>query len=62
MDEDNKLIPIGIIPRKVWREQIIDERMTDIESAARRYKKEGLKIPRTWMYEYNKLRNGVIDE
>lgn len=47
--------PIGIMPRKLWLEQRLD----DMESAIIRYIDHGMIINPKWIFEYNQLINEI---
>jgi hypothetical protein len=46
---NDKLLPIGVIPKVIW----ITKRVDDLNSAIERYLNEGLLVPEEWCNERN---------
>ena len=54
-----KMPPLGIVPKEIWFEQIIDlhaeERKTDLKKAIKRYLDNDDTVSQNWVQEYNGL-------
>lgn len=48
--------PLGIIPKKIWKEQ----RLGDLRDAIDRYLEANQRVPVEWIEEYNELLEDVI--
>lgn len=47
--------PIGVIPKKVYYEAVVNQRIEDLADAMKRYFDAGYAIPTEWVEEYNGL-------
>ncbi len=47
--------PIGLIPRKIWQEQVIEARLDEVGTAINRYVSAGHQPPKEWIKEFRKL-------
>ena len=45
--------PLGIMPRKLWQEQVSIERRNRLGEAITRYLQRGMEVPEEWVDEYN---------
>ena len=50
--------PLGIIPKKIWKEQ----RLGDLRDAIDRYLEANQRIPIEWIEEYNELLEDIRKE
>lgn len=48
--------PLGVIPKKIWKEQ----RLGDLRDAIDRYLEANQRVPVEWIEEYNELLVDVI--
>lgn len=55
MSEKYKPVPIGVMPKKIYDEQVKVQRFNDVCGAISRYYNEGLEIDIAWVEEYNEL-------
>jgi len=47
--------PIGVVPRLIHNEMVMENRMKALSDAINRYTKAKLPIPTEWVTEYNDL-------
>ncbi len=52
--------PLGVMPRKLWQEQVSIERKNCLSGAITRYLQRGMEVPEEWVDEYNELKSGII--
>jgi len=50
--------PLGIIPKKIWKEQ----RLGDLRDAVERYLEANQRVPIEWIKEYNELLEDIRKE
>lgn len=43
--------PLGVIPRKLWKEKVYSERRKELKDAMKRYVDAGLSYPKEWEEE-----------
>ncbi len=47
--------PIGLIPRKIWQEKVIEARLDEVGAAINRYVSARRQPPKEWVKEFGKL-------
>lgn len=55
--EETKLVPIGIMPEVIWKNQ----RAIALSEAINRYLGEHLPVPNEWLEEYNRLMKEISE-